>query len=473
MKQIRITDMTLREESTTPSFSLSFKEKIELARELDKLGIDVIETAPITEEKTDALLVRTIASLVKNAVLTCPAGLTEDAVDTAWNAVMGAAHPRLLVSIPVSTVQMEYLCRRKPAQVAELIPQLVGAAAKLCQDVEFAAEDATRADPDFLCAAIESAITAGAKTVTVCDTAGTMLPDEFSAFIAGLYEKVPALQYVTLSVQCSDELGMAAACAFAAVSAGAGQIKTTVRAAAYPTLESIAHVIRSRGVDLDVSCALNMTGLGRALKRMTYLVSTERSASSPFDNGAGGSAAAQDIALDASADISKVGAAVASLGYELSADDQAKVYEAFGHIAVKKQVGARELETIVASTALQVPPTYKIVNYVINSGNILSPTANIQLEKDGKALRGLSVGDGPIDAAFLAIEQIIGHHYELDEFQIQAVTEGREAMGSALVKLRSAGKLFSGQGISTDIIGAAIRAYVDALNKIVYEENLK
>jgi 2-isopropylmalate synthase len=473
MKQIKITDITLREESAAPSFSLSFKEKIELARELDKLGIDVIETAPITDEKTDALLVRTISSLVKHAVLSCPTGLTADSVAAAWNAIMGAAHPRMLVSIPVSTVQMEYLCHRKPKQVLELIPQLVGTAAKLCADVEFAAEDATRADPEFLGTAIDCAIAAGARTVTLCDTAGTMLPEEFSAFIAGLYARVPALRDVALSVQCSDELGMAAACAFASVAAGAGQIKAAVGASAYPTLESIAHVIRTRGVDLDISCALNMTGLGRALKRMTYLVSTERSASSPFDNGAGGTSGTQDIALDGSADITQVAAAVSALGYELSGDDLAKVYEAFGRIAVKKQVGAKELETIVASTALQVPPTYKITSYVINSGNIISPTANIQLEKDGRALRGLSVGDGPIDAAFLAIEQIIGHHYELDEFQIQAVTEGREAMGSALVKLRSAGKLFSGQGISTDIIGAAIRAYVDALNKIVYEENLK
>ena len=161
---------------------------------------------------------------------------------------------------------------------------------------------------------------------------------------------------------------------------------------------------------------------------------------------------------------------MAALGYDLSGDDLVKVFDAFRRIAEKKQVGARELDAIVASAALQVPATYRLVSYVINSGNTVGATAHIKLERDGQVLTGLTAGDGPIDAALMAIEQILGHHYELEDFQIQAVTEGREAMGSALVKLRSGGKLFSGQGVSTDIIGAAILAYLDSLNKIVYEE---
>ena len=158
------------------------------------------------------------------------------------------------------------------------------------------------------------------------------------------------------------------------------------------------------------------------------------------------------------------------LGYDLSQEDISKVFEEFRRISGKKNVGAKELDAIVAYAALQVPATYVIDSYVINSGNIISATANISLLKNGEKVVGLSRGDGPIDASFLAIEQIVGHHYELDDFQIQAVTEGREAMGSALIKLRSNGRLYSGRGISTDIIGASIRAYLNALNKIVYEE---
>ncbi|MBO7690287.1 MAG: 2-isopropylmalate synthase, partial [Clostridia bacterium] len=170
-------------------------------------------------------------------------------------------------------------------------------------------------------------------------------------------------------------------------------------------------------------------------------------------------------------DISDVIAVVKQMGYDLSEEDNAKVYEAFQRVANKKHfVGTRELDAIIASSAMQVPSSYKVKNYVINSGNVITATANLLVERDGEELRGVGVGDGPIDAAFSAIEQIIGHHYELDDFQIQTVTEGRDAMGSALVKIRADGKVYSGSGISTDIIGASIRAYISALNKIVYDE---
>ena len=159
------------------------------------------------------------------------------------------------------------------------------------------------------------------------------------------------------------------------------------------------------------------------------------------------------------------------LGYDLSEEDVQKVYEAFCVIAGKKeQVSERELDAIVASAAMQVPPTYVLDTYVITCGNTISSTAHMKLHKSGQVLEGVCVGDGPIDAAFLAIEQITGCHYELDDFQLQAVTEGREAMGQTVVKLRSNGKIYPGKGISTDIVGAGIQAYLSALNKIVYEE---
>ena len=148
-----------------------------------------------------------------------------------------------------------------------------------------------------------------------------------------------------------------------------------------------------------------------------------------------------------------------------------KVFEEFKRTAEKKTVGAKELEAIIASVALQVPSTYKLENYVINSGNIISSSAQITLTKNGKEIQAVEMGDGPIDAAFHAIEQIVGHHYELDDFQIQSITKGREAVGSSLIRLRAKGKLYSGTGVSTDIVGASIRAYINALNKIVYEEN--
>ena len=158
---------------------------------------------------------------------------------------------------------------------------------------------------------------------------------------------------------------------------------------------------------------------------------------------------------------------------ECSEEDNAKVYEEFLRVADKKNVGAKELDAIVASVALQVPATYKLQSYVINNGNIITASAQVTLTKGDKQMQGISNGDGPIDAAFVAIESITGCHYELDDFQLQAVTEGREAMGQTIVKLRSGGKVYSGRGISTDIVGAGIGAYLSALNKIIYEEEVE
>ena len=163
--------------------------------------------------------------------------------------------------------------------------------------------------------------------------------------------------------------------------------------------------------------------------------------------------------------------AVEHLGYDLSDEDQSKVVEAFRRIAAKKeQVDIRELDAIVASAAMQVPSAYQLETYVINSGNTIASSAHMRLRRGDTVLEGVCLGDGPIDAAFLAIEQITGRHYELDDFQLQAVTEGREAMGQTIVRLRSGGKLYSGRGLSTDIVCAGINAYLSALNKIVYEE---
>ncbi|MBR2448690.1 MAG: hypothetical protein IKB30_01070, partial [Clostridia bacterium] len=175
--------------------------------------------------------------------------------------------------------------------------------------------------------------------------------------------------------------------------------------------------------------------------------------------------------ISANATMKDVADAVKQLGYELSDSDIGKVYEEVKKVTAKKEtVDTKELEALIASTAMQVPSTYHLVNYVVNSGNIIPATANVTLEKDGEKFTGVSTGDGPIDAAFHAIEQVIGHHYELDDFQVHAVTKGRSAVGSSLIRLRADGKLYPGNGVSTDIVGACIRAYINALNKIVYEE---
>ncbi|MBQ3542601.1 MAG: hypothetical protein IJA45_05675 [Oscillospiraceae bacterium] len=465
MNTVKLSDVTMKQ--VADGFSLSFKEKIELAKLLDKLGVSVIELEGIRNQRIDSLRIKSIAAAVTGSVVAVPVQLTKESPAQVWAALQEAKAPRLQVCGAVSAVQMEYLFHKKPDAMRSAIVETVAACKALCADVEFLADDATRADPKFLAETVTAAIAAGATTVTVCDTAGFMLPAEFAQFIKGLYAAIPELKHVNLGVSCCNALSMADACAIATVGEGVRELK----AAAYPfdtaSIANLAKLLSARGDSLGVTASVQMTQLSRIMDRVSQICQAGKTKAAAL-------AAAQadtGIYLTAHDDITAVTNIAQQLGYDLSEDDCVKVYDAFQRIAAKKeQVSTKELDAIIASAALQVPPTYKLDTFVITSGNTISSTAHIKLTKNDQPLEGVSIGDGPIDAAFVAIESITGCHYELDDFQLQAVTEGREAMGQTVVKLRSGGKVYSGKGISTDIVAAGIHAYLSALNKIVYEE---
>ena len=436
MRTLKFIDMTLRQAGPSFGKELSFKEKLEIARSLDRLKADTIELAPISGSRADQLANRTIASMAVTRI-SAAVDISVGNIEETWESVRPAKKPKLNIIAPVSPVQMEYVCHKKAPAMLALIEEKVKEARFYSEYVEFSAVDATRAETGFLYQALNTAIDAGANKITVADTAGVMMPDEFEAFIKGIMENVPGLAEIELYVEISDSLNMALACQ---------QVHDGLRLV-----------------------QIRVTELHRVVGQLRKIILPEETESSRFSN-----IALEDVAnvcLDASDDISEVNRVVRQMGYDLSEQDKGKVYEAFMRVAEKKQfVGTKELDAIIASSAMQVPSTYHIKNYVINSGNVITATANVLLTRDGVDVRGVGIGDGPIDAAFSAIEQIVGHRYELDDFQIQTVTEGRDAMGSALVKLRAEGRVYSGNGISTDIIGASIRAYLSALNKIIYED---
>lgn len=465
MKQIKISDVTMKQSSE--SFSLSFKEKIELSKLLDKLGVCVIELEGIENSRIDALRIKSIAAAVSNSIVAVPVQLSNESVAQTWNALQQAKHPRLQVCAAVSSVQMEYLFHKKPDAMLEAIEQTVRACCAVCPDVEFVADDATRSEPEYLCRALKTAIEAGVQTVTLCDTAGTMLPGEFADFIQNLYAQLPELNGICVGVSCSNALSMADACAIAATSVGACELKT----AAYPidnaSLSNVTRILAAKADSIGANCGIQTTQLSRIIDQITWMCQTGKNKTTQLGNAEEDSG----IYLTAHDDIAAVTKVVEQLGYDLSDEDIGKVFDAFKGIAAKKeQVSSKELDAIVASAAMQVPSTYKLDTYVVTSGNTISATAHIKLTKNDVPMEGVYIGDGPIDAAFSAIEKITGCHYELDDFQLQAVTEGREAMGQTVVKLRAQGKVYSGRGISTDIVGAGIHAYLSALNKIVYEE---
>lgn len=468
MKNIQISDVTLK--FAERACSLSFKEKIEVAKLLDKIGVGVIELPEIRNVKIDSLQIKSIAAAVLNSVIAVPVQINAESVENTYNALKFAKRPRLQVCTPTSSVQMEYLFHKKPDAMLVAIEQTVKNCKNLCNDVEYIADDATRSDPAFLNEAIITAINAGATTVTLCDTAGTMLPEEFSNFVKGVIASVPEIENVNLGVSCSNALAMADACVFAAINHNIQEIKAAANGAETASLENIARVFHARGDSLNATCSVSVTQLGRVIGQIHWMCQTTRSKNSPFDNGVRDEE--YNGYLTAHDDLSGVLKSAQRLGYDLSDEDGKKVYEAFCAIAAKKEkVTEKELDAIIASAAMQVPATYVLDTYVITSGNTISATAHLKLRKNDVKLEGVCIGDGPIDAAFLALESITGQHYELDDFQIQSITEGREAMGQTIVKLRSNGKVYSGKGISTDIVGASIHAYISALNKIVYEED--
>ena len=464
VRRISVSDITMKKAGANAGQTLSFREKIELAKLLDRLALSVIETPPIVAGKPDELFIKSLAGTVRDSTLAVPLDLDNpDTVSQTWEALRKAAHPRLQVSVPVSTVQMEYLCHRKPDAVLALIPDLVSRCAALCPEVEFIAEDSGRAQEEFLHKAFDAAVGAGAGIVTICDTAGNMLADEFAATVKAVRAYLP--REVRLGVFCSNDMFMADSCAIAAVRGGADEIKTVPYGAATVSLKRFTGILALKQDVCNASCGVRLEQMQRITAQIKHL----------FETGRVGAAAPEEdmsyLNLNIHDDRREVMKVVKKLGYDLSEEDEEKVYETFVRIASKNEViEPKELDAIVASVAFQVPPTYHLESFVINSGNTISATCHLRLTRDGALLESVCVGDGPVDAAFKALETAASAHYELDEFQIRAVTEGREAMGETVVRLVSDGKLYGGRGISTDIVGASIAAYVSALNKIAYEE---
>ncbi len=467
MKQIILTDKTLCSEGCA---TLSFREKMEVIKLLDGMRVDYIDFGKIQNAKTDPLLLSTVSPLLSYSRLCLYTGTDESEIAATVAALDHCKNAKIALCVPVSTVGMEYICHKKPAALLEVVDIVIRRLCACEATVEFCAQDATRAEPEFLKQILSGVIAAGATEITLCDNAGRHLPHEAERTIKAILEALPNREKLTVHVSFDDAWQTAVGCSMAALNADADGIKTCIGAPDCADIYPISEILHDRGFALHggLSSTLNTTELRRSIRKIEAVIRPAAELAGAATTGVAPSA--DTISLDSNDDCIAVARAVRALGYDLNPEDEAHVYEAFVRVAEKKTVNARELEAIIASTALQVPPTYVLVSYLTNSGNIINSSAHIKLEKNGKIMEGITIGDGPIDASFMAIEQIIGHHYDLDDFQIQSVTQGHEAMGNALVRLRSGGKLYSGNGISTDIIGASIRAYLNALNKIVYEE---
>ena len=461
-KKIEFTDVTL---TKIEQDKATFREKLEHILSLDALKINGVEL-PYPLGKEDALLIKTAAEQVEQAKLIGVVSDTPESVADIFALLKDAKMPALQVSLPVSAVQIEYHCHVKPQKLTEMALSLLKKSLEYTSDVQFKALDAFRAEPAFLGALIDAIYEIGIKEIVLCDNVGNLSSDAFKAQLAAIKENSAKFELVRFGVETDNELGMAYAHILAAAECGLDLVNVTVYGKQSPNLETAHKLLASF---MNPAFTIDSTKLHATVEKIRNFYKAKRSETSPFDFGVKENDVS--VTLDKNASSEDVQKAAVTLGYDLSREDMVSIYDQFKRIANKKAyVGSRELEYIIANASLQVPQTYRLISYVINSGNLITPTAVVKLEKDGQQLNGLSVGDGPVDAGILAIENAIGCHYELDDYQVTAVTEGREAMGSVIVKLRAYGKLFSGSGLSTDVIGASIRAYVSAINKIAYEE---
>ncbi len=455
MKKLTVSDITLKTVNEQ-DLSLTFKEKLLIAEELDSARVDALELPALINSKENEIIYRTICSSVKNATVKIPVGNSIESLNCAYECAKNANKFCLQVVMPVSTALMEYNYHLKAPTMQAKILELITEAKKLCDCVELVAEDAFRAEQGFVVQLAKSAYEAGACAITVCDNNGDALPEDYAKIV----NEIKSACDIKVFVQPSDKLSMGASSSVEAIKAGADGVKVSVYG-----LTTLSNLLRAKQFNLNVESSLDFTNVNTISKRVSAIICGK-------DNNVESNLKAVNGVIEDSATIKDVAELSRKLGYELSDGDIGKVFEEVKRLtATKNSIDEKELETVIASNAMQAPSTYHLINYVVNSGNSIPATANVILEKNGEKLSGVSTGDGPIDASFKAIEQIIGHHYELDDFQVHAATKGREAVGTSIIRLRANGKLYPGTGASTDIIGACIRAYINALNKIVYGEN--
>lgn len=500
MTTIKIFDTTLRDGEQSPGCSMNLQEKIEVARQLEKLGVDVIEAGFAIASPGDFQSVKTIAETVKNArVASLSRALTKD-IDRAYEAVKGAVSPRIHTFIATSPIHMQYKLKMKPEEVLTQAVDMVKYAKAYCADVEFSAEDASRSEPEFLFRVLEAVIAAGATCINVPDTVGYSMPEEFGALVKSVKENVRGIEKVDLSVHCHNDLGLAVANSLAAIRAGATQAECTINGigerAGNAALEEIVMAIATRqdfygfttnintkqiynssrlisgitGVPVQPNKAIvgknafaHEAGIhqhGVLSNKKTYEIMTPESIGLPENAIVLGKHSGKHAFCERLKD----------LGYVVDEQRIDESFERFKNLADrKKEVSDLDLRALVELEQFEIPTDYEFDSFVINSGNKMTATAVVKLIHDGQTVEEAATGDGPVDAAFNAIERCIGESFTLEDYIVRSVTGGKDAQGEVVVKLSMGDKNVKGRGLSTDIVEASVKAYVDAINRYYYQ----
>jgi len=497
-EKIIIFDTTLRDGEQAPGASLTSRQKLEIAFQLEKLGVDVIEAGFPIASPDDSKAVSMVAKNIKNSVICGLARCLKQDIDAAHAALKNAKHPRIHLFLATSKIHLQYKFKKAEDEILEIAKNATKMARKLCADIEFSPEDATRSEHDFLFRVIEAVINEGARTINIPDTTGYSYPQEVFSLISDIKNNVPNIDKAVIATHCHDDLGMAVANSLSAVLAGARQVHCTINGigerAGNASLEEIVMAIKTRK---DAFVGLFTQINTKELFRTSRLVSNLTDFIVPWNKAIVGrnafrheSGIHQDAVLKKRItyeimDPQDVGIAesqlvlgkhsgrhafkdrLKTLGFHLSDEHLEKAFIRFKEVADKKKdIFDDDLRTIVEDEISVVKPLWQLSSFEVNSGTKVKPQATVCLLKKGKDCCGTSSGDGPVDACFKAIDKVTAHKARLEDFRLEAVTSGKDALGQASLKLKIKDKIIGGRGSSTDIIEAAIRAYLDAVNKL-------
>jgi len=498
MEKIIIFDTTLRDGEQAPGASLTAQQKLEVAFQLEKLGVDIIEAGFPIASPGDFAGVKSIAKNIKGSIICGLARCLKPDIEAAHKALKIAKHPRIHLFLATSKIHLKYKFKKAEDEILALAREATRMARKLCLDIEFSPEDATRSERDFLYRIIEQAITDGASTINIPDTVGYSYPQEIYSLISDIKNNVPNIHKAVIAIHCHNDLGLASANSLSGLMAGARQLHCTINGigerAGNASLEEVVMALKTRkdvfgnfftqintkeifrtsrlvSKLTDFVVAPNKAIVGRNAfrhesgihqdavlkKRDTYEIMD------PHDVGISSS----QLVLGKHSGRHAFSDRLNTLGFKLNEPELNKAFVRFKEVADKKKdIYDDDLRIIVEDEIRVAKPLWKLESFEVSSGTRISPKASVTLNKKGRLLSKTSTGDGPVDACFKALDKITRSKARLEDFRLEAVTSGKDALGQASLKLKTKERQVSGRGASTDIVEAAIKAYLDAINKL-------
>jgi len=499
MDKVIIFDTTLRDGEQAAGGTLNIQEKLEIARQLERLGVDVIEAGFPINGQSDFEAVSLVAKEIRTPTICALARAVPADIDCAWEAIKEAEHPRIHTFLSASDIHMAHQLRKNRDEILQMSREMVARAKKYTDDIEFSPMDASRAEPEYIYQILEAVINAGATTVNIPDTVGYAIPGEFGSLIEGIFKNVPNIDQAVVSVHCHNDLGLAVANSLESLRRGARQVECTINGigerAGNASLEEVIMAVKTRSDFFNLTTNIKTTQIYKTSRLVseltgfsvqpnkaiiganafrhesgihqdgvikmpiTYEIMDPRTVGIP----------ASSLVLGKLSGRHAFKERLAELGYSLSEEDFNRAFSAFKELADKKKgIADRDIESLIAQELRTVSETYHLDRIQVSCGDRGIPTAAVKLAtSDGRVLADAALGTGPVDAVCKAINRLVGVPNVLTEFSVKSVTEGIDAIGEVLIRIESGGRTYTGRGADTDIIVASAKAYMNALNRLL------